>query len=352
MATEATAGDGFAALEVSDSDRLVRSPVVSVLMITYNHEPYLTEAIEGVLSQQCDFEFELIIGDDASKDGTLQVALDHQRRYPHLVRVVHGDLNVGMNANGLRVFERARGQYVAFCEGDDFWFAPDKLARQVALMEADEGIGIVHTDWAKTVRSDGAWRFDLVESVHRRVPDRYLRGDLSATWHFPKILRTCTVMVRRSIFQDMLDSGLYRPEFRFGDSILNAFATAGWMVGYLPEATAIYRVSPNSALRSGAAARVAFYRSCLKFDSEARAYFAGRSRYGFGYRWESAAGLLVWGVRAMDWAAVYEALREFHGGFTWHEFIAGGAAAVGMRCPTLRRQVHQGPVGDDRRAGA
>ncbi|GAA4853403.1 glycosyltransferase family 2 protein [Luteimonas vadosa] len=329
-------------LEVSDGAMLPQSPVVSVLMITYNHGEYLAEAIEGVLAQQCDFPFELIIGEDASADHTLQVALDYQRRYPGIVRVVHGPRNVGINANGLRVYQRARGKYLAFCEGDDFWCAPGKLAGQVALLEADETIGIVHTDWTKAVNTDGRWRYDRANSVHRRVAGRFLRGDLSGTWHFPKILRTCTVMVPRTIFQAMVDSGLYRPEFRFGDSILNAFVTAQWNVGYLPDVTAVYRVSPNSALRSGAAERVTLYRSCLAFDDEARHLFHSRTGYAPGYRWEIAVSLLFWGMRARDWSAVRQALREIRSRFTSRENLACLATAVAMRWPAFHGRLRKG----------
>src|SRR3546814_7902501 len=72
--------------EECDLGRLVIDPLVSVLMITYNHAEYLAEAIEGVLNQECDFPFELIIGEDASKDATLEVALDYQKRFPDIIR--------------------------------------------------------------------------------------------------------------------------------------------------------------------------------------------------------------------------------------------------------------------------
>ena len=334
-------------IEVSDSSRLPKFPLVSVLMLAYNHERYLAEAIESIVAQQCDFPFELVVGEDASTDGTLQVALNYQKLYPEIIRVVHSTSNVGMNANGLRVFECSRGRYIAFCEGDDFWCALDKLAQQVRAIEETPEIGIVHTDWTKAKERGDAWRIDVCRSAHRRVPDRFLQGDLSETWYFPKILRTCTTMVRRSIFQGMLDSGTYRPEFRFGDSILNAFATTNSQVGYIPKITAVYRVSPNSALRSGAAERVAFYRSCLLFDSEARAQFAGSGKDRRGYRWESAAGLLVWGARACDPDAVKHALRELKEGFTLREFLVNARMAVVMRCPTLRPQTRELPARSD-----
>src|ERR1700744_2724264 len=184
-------------VEVSDADRLVRKPLVSVLMITYNHAEYLADAIEGVVSQECDFPFELIIGEDASKDESRSIALAYQLRYPAIVRVIHSASNVGMNANGARVFARARGKFIALCEGDDYWCSPRKLASQVELIERDDGVGIVHTDWVRSRRGSQGWEVSWRKSVHRRVPPALLAGEIFHTFHYPKILRTCTVLVRR-----------------------------------------------------------------------------------------------------------------------------------------------------------
>jgi len=326
-------------LETSDPNKLVEHPLVSVLMITYNHGDYLADAIEGVVHQQCDFPFELIIGEDASTDATLEVAMDYQRRYPDRIRVIHSAHNVGMNANGARIFERARGRYVSYCEGDDFWCARDKLARQVSLIEAGEDVGIVHSDWTKARFRNNKWVYDLAKSVHHRVPIQLLEGNLFPTWHLPKILRTCTVLLRKETIQAEYDSGLTIGDYPFGDAILSAFVTSRWKVAYVPEVTAIYRVSPNSALRSGPARRVTFYQGALRFDTAARRYFANNDAlYGGGYRWDAAAGLLVWGLRARDFGAMKSALQDFRKPFTLWQFLAVGCKTILLRVPTLRRQ--------------
>ena len=156
-------------------------------MITYNHEHYLADAIQGVINQICDFEFELIIGEDCSQDATRQIALDYERQYPNIIRVVYSDKNVGMNANSRRIFDQARGRYVAYCEGDDFWCDRNKLAQQVALIENNPNVSIVHSDWTRAHFIDNTWQYDYQESVHRRVHNKYLPGNLANTWHYPKI---------------------------------------------------------------------------------------------------------------------------------------------------------------------
>ncbi|MGH8040548.1 MAG: glycosyltransferase family 2 protein [Rudaea sp.] len=333
-------------IEVSDTSRLVQEPLVSVLMITYNHAEYLAEAIEGVVSQKCGFPFELIIGEDASTDDTRQIALDWQQRYPEIIRVVYSPSNVGMNANARRVFAKARGKYLAFCEGDDYWCAADKLARQVELIEADPGVAIVHADWIRMRWRDGAWYLNPGGSVHQRVSLRLLQGDLFSTWHFPKILRTCTVLLRRQTVQQLLDSGLARRDYKFGDSVKSVFAVAQGLVAYVPEIVAVYRVSPNSALRSGAAARVAFYKSSLEFDTDARAFFAQRGEYGPGYRWEACMGLFLWSLRARDARSALSAIKDMYAHFGPIQFLLAGWKSVCLRWPVWRKHTRAMPRRD------
>lgn len=317
--------------EVSDVDELPSGPLVSVVMITYNHAEYLAEAIQGVVSQRCNFPFELVIGEDASKDGTLEIALEYQRRYPHIVRVLYSASNVGMNANGQRTFDAARGEFVAFCEGDDHWCSPSKLARQIELIRCDADVGIVHTDWVRSRLDAKGWRVDWRNSMHKRIPSVLLEGWLFRSFYYPKILRTCTILVRRSIVEASASSGLAHREYRFGDTVLAAYVTSRWKVAYVPEVTAVYRESPHSALRSGRRARVSFLRSSLEFDSDARHFFRDRADYPVSYRWELAVGLFLWAVSARDSAAARFAITDMRHHFGFRSFMTCFWRAIWMR---------------------
>ncbi|MBK7211677.1 MAG: glycosyltransferase [Xanthomonadales bacterium] len=101
-------------IEISDFSRLPTAPVVSVQMLTYQHAPFLAEAIDGVLAQRTDFPIELLVADDASSDGTGDIAKSYQRAHPEIVRVVTGPTNIGVRANRRRVARRIRGEFVAF----------------------------------------------------------------------------------------------------------------------------------------------------------------------------------------------------------------------------------------------
>ena len=110
-------------------------PLVSVITITYNHEPYIAKTIEGVLMQQVNFPIEFIIAEDCSTDKTRNIVLDYANRYPEQIKVITSEGNVGAEANERRALLAARGKYIAFCEGDDYWTDPLKLQKQVDFLE-------------------------------------------------------------------------------------------------------------------------------------------------------------------------------------------------------------------------
>ena len=133
----------------------MENPLVSVCMTTYNHEAYLAQAIEGVLSQQTDFGVELVVGEDCSTDGTRAVCERYAARYPDRIRLVTSGENVGWRANYRRTFEACRGKYVAYCDGDDWWSDPRKLQMQVEVMESDATCGMCYTSVNEYMQASG-----------------------------------------------------------------------------------------------------------------------------------------------------------------------------------------------------
>ena len=111
------------------------TPLVSVRMITYNHEKFIAQAIEGVLMQKTNFPFELIIGEDCSTDRTREVVVDYANKYPEIIKPILHEKNVGAKANSKAVREACVGKYIAICEGDDYWIDSLKLQKQVDFME-------------------------------------------------------------------------------------------------------------------------------------------------------------------------------------------------------------------------
>ena len=129
-------------VEISDPERLHPRPLVSVVMLAYNHAHLVSDAIEGVITQQTEHPFELLIGDDCSTDDTLAVLRRYQQAHPRLIRVIAGVRNVGSNENLMRLCRSARGALFAFCESDDWWCDNEKIDRQVAVFNARPEVAI------------------------------------------------------------------------------------------------------------------------------------------------------------------------------------------------------------------
>lgn len=110
-------------------------PKVSVLMLTYNQEDYIDEAIRSVMLQQTDFDFELVIGNDASTDRTAERCQAWKLRYPERIMLVDREQNLGLIGNFMATYDLCRGTYIAICEGDDFWTDKTKLQRQADFLD-------------------------------------------------------------------------------------------------------------------------------------------------------------------------------------------------------------------------
>lgn len=111
------------------------TPLVSICCITYNHAPFIRKCLDGFLMQKVDFPIEIIIGEDCSTDNTRQICEEYLAKYPDIITLITSEHNVGAVENEYRVMKAARGKYIAFCEGDDYWTEPTKLQRQVDFME-------------------------------------------------------------------------------------------------------------------------------------------------------------------------------------------------------------------------
>ena len=112
---------------------------VSICCLVYNHVDYIRDAMDSFLSQKTNFAYEIVIHDDASTDGTVEILKEYEDRYPDIVRVVYEDENQFSKWGKLTTaifIPLARGEYMAFCEGDDFWIDDSKLQRQFDYLEA------------------------------------------------------------------------------------------------------------------------------------------------------------------------------------------------------------------------
>ncbi|MBK2085593.1 glycosyltransferase [Francisella adeliensis] len=120
----------------------INKPTVSICCITYNHELYIKEALDSFLMQETNFIFEILIDDDASSDQTKNIIKDYKERYPKIIKPLSRKNNVGSMTNFIENIKRAKGKYIALCEGDDYWTDPRKLQVQINEMQKYPKVGL------------------------------------------------------------------------------------------------------------------------------------------------------------------------------------------------------------------
>lgn len=108
---------------------------ISVLMLTYNHAPYIKKAIDSVLMQKTKYDYEIIIGDDCSTDGTVDILVEYRNRYPNKIKLLLENENKGIKHNVIKTYNACNGEYIAWLEGDDYWLVNDKLEKQVEFLD-------------------------------------------------------------------------------------------------------------------------------------------------------------------------------------------------------------------------
>lgn len=119
--------------------------MVSVCCLVYNHEKYLRQCLDGFIMQKTNFKFEVLIHDDASTDHSADIIREYERKYPDIIKPIYQTENQyskGVPISMTYQYPRAKGRYVAFCEGDDCWTSPYKLQRQYQYMEQHPNVGL------------------------------------------------------------------------------------------------------------------------------------------------------------------------------------------------------------------
>lgn len=211
----------------------ITTPTVSICCTTYNHEPYIAEAIDGFLMQETDFPFEILIRDDCSTDKTASIVKEYADKYPNLIKPVFEKENTF--SKGVKpmpqLYKIAKGKYIALCEGDDYWTDPLKLMMQVNFLENNLDYMMCFTSSENYDQSK--------KTVIRQFPNYLEDKDYTLIEIFKSnITNTCTVMYRNinmefpSIFQT----------FALGDWPTHILYAQQGKIRYIAKNTAIYRV--------------------------------------------------------------------------------------------------------------
>ncbi|WP_316748966.1 glycosyltransferase [Pedobacter gandavensis] len=218
-------------METKDSNVLV-----SISCLTYNHEKFIAEAIEGFLMQKTNFKFEVLIGEDCSTDGTRKIVDAYQKAHPEIIKLVTSAKNVGIKNNFNRIVDAAKGKYMAMCEGDDFWTDPYKLQKQIDFLESHpEYIMCCH--YSKIIDEKGDLLYVHPQPVSLEFGyEDVLQGNKDET-------ATATLIYRTSLDVTHMSMQDWYINCHAPDKFLKLYATAvtGKKIYVMPEVMSCYR---------------------------------------------------------------------------------------------------------------
>jgi glycosyltransferase involved in cell wall biosynthesis len=148
----------------------MNKPTVSVVMITYGHENFIEDAINSVLMQQCNFSVELIVANDCSPDTTDDIIRNILREHKNSswIKYIKHEKNIGMMPNFIFALKESQGDYIALCEGDDYWTDPFKLQKQVGFLKSNPDY-VLCFHAIKIQFANG----EIVDDFLTKIPDNY-----------------------------------------------------------------------------------------------------------------------------------------------------------------------------------
>lgn len=209
-------------------------PIVSVIVITYNQEHELSRTLNSIISQKCPFEFEIIVGEDCSTDGTRKVLEEYASRYNDIIVPLYNDVNRGILKNFISAISKVRGKYIAFCDGDDYWIDPQKLVKQVDVLESNQDVGLVYSDVMVDSKITGDKYYRGMQSPRDDLFTQLLEGN---------IIVSSTVCMRADLlrfvdFEMFVEQGFLMEDYPMWLSL-----SLHTKFHYLKEATICYEIT-------------------------------------------------------------------------------------------------------------
>jgi glycosyltransferase involved in cell wall biosynthesis len=217
--------------------------VVDVVMLTYNQEQYISQAIESVLSQECNFTYRLIIANDCSTDNTRRICEKYRDDYPDIILFINNPKNVGLMHNYFNAFKKVSAKYIAIIEGDDYWIDQHKLQIQVDYLQKHEKVGLVHTNLNRFYVEENLVKYNVAENI----PEGNVFDNLLSEINFVSAL---TVMFRSSLLNFICFEDYLKLNLKTLDYILWLDFAKFTQFDYLNCTTAVYRFSNKSISHS------------------------------------------------------------------------------------------------------
>lgn len=220
---------------------------VVIKCFTYNQERFIEDTLKGFVKQKANFPFCALVVDDCSTDSTASIIRRYEEEYPEIIKGVYLQENYysqKKKKNPLLQPWFDSAEYIALCEGDDFWTDPSKLQRQVDIMDADKNIGFVYSAFSVVDESDKELSLDWCEDRMRRSRS----GDLFASLIHHNHILTLTLCIRTSLYMHCLG---YCRERKLSIDYFQYLLFSGFSEGvYIPDKLGSYRINPNGLVQS------------------------------------------------------------------------------------------------------
>ena len=220
-------------------------PLVSISCITYNHEPYIVQALNGFLMQKTSFPFEVLVHDDASTDRTADIIREYEKKFPEIIKPLYEEENQwikGRRGSAEFNFPRAKGKYIALCEGDDYWIDENKLQMQVDFLENNPEYGMCYTKAKQFIQKKRKFSRRRFGTDVRDFEDLLFNGNR---------VPTLTTVFRKDLLNSYL-KGIYPQDkgWLMGDYPMWLYFAHESKVKFFDKVTSVYRVLENSASHS------------------------------------------------------------------------------------------------------
>lgn len=206
--------------------------LVSVCVVTYNHKLFIEETIKSVLKQKTNFSYEIIISDDCSKDGTWEICENYANIYTDKIRLVSRAQNLGMARNWSRALSYCKGEFIALCEGDDYWIDENKLQLQVDFLQSNPDYAIC---FHKTLELKFDGVLEVSQLDNESVEKTYTLQDLAKG----NIMHTASVVYRNNLIHQL---PLWFNESPVVDYVLHMLNARHGLIKYFPQPMAVYRI--------------------------------------------------------------------------------------------------------------
>lgn len=207
------------------------------MMLAYNHERFIAQALDSAVEQDVNFAYEIVIGEDCSTDGTREIVKRYRERYPEKIRLLLPEKNLGARENSRQTMASCRGEYIAILEGDDYWLSPDKLQKQVDFLDG-------HSDFSICFHPVRIHYDGMTGKENQIFPENVKSVSTIEDLLEYNFIPSCSVMFRNHLIKELPDSF---SNLKMGDWPGHILHAQHGKIKKLNEVMGGYRIHPNGA---------------------------------------------------------------------------------------------------------